>query len=97
MKYRRIPLIGVCQKCGHKLTLTVYQGGVEKYLTVARDLIQRYDLGKYNEQRLLLINDEIRSLFNENTRADDGRKLRVERAEKKKREEKAQPTLAQFI
>ena len=64
-KYRRIPLKGVCPRCGGKLSLTVYRGSVEKYLTVAQDLVKRYNLGKYHEQRLLLLHEEINSLFNE--------------------------------
>jgi DNA polymerase II large subunit len=45
--------------------LTVYKGGVEKYLNVAQDLVKRYNLGKYHEQRLFLLREEINSLFNE--------------------------------
>jgi DNA polymerase II large subunit len=43
----------------------VYKGGVEKYLIVAQDLVKRYNLGAYHEQRLLLLREEIKSLFNE--------------------------------
>jgi len=64
-KFRRLPLKGACPRCGAKLSLTVYKGGVEKYLTVAQDLVKRYNLGAYHEQRLLLLREEIRSLFNE--------------------------------
>jgi DNA polymerase II large subunit len=64
-KFRRIPLKGKCPRCGGKLSLTVYRGSVEKYLIVAQDLVKRYKLGKYHEQRLLLLHDEINSLFNE--------------------------------
>ena len=64
-KFRRIPLKGACPRCGGKLSLTVYRGSVEKYLTVAQDLVKRYNLGKYHEQRLLLLREEINSLFNE--------------------------------
>jgi len=64
-KFRRVPLKGVCMRCGGKLSLTVYKGGVEKYLTVAQDLVKRYKLGAYHEQRLLLLKEEIDSLFSE--------------------------------
>ena len=64
-KYRRIPLKGTCPRCGGKLSLTVYKGSVEKYLTVAQDLVKRYDLGEYHHQRLILLREEINSLFNE--------------------------------
>jgi len=64
-KFRRVPLKGACTRCGGKLSLTVYKGGVEKYLTVAEDLVKKYSLGKYYEQRLMLLRDEIDSLFSE--------------------------------
>ena len=64
-KFRRVPLKGACPRCGGKLSLTVYRGSVEKYLTVAQDLVKKYNLGKYHEQRLLLLHEEINSLFNE--------------------------------
>ncbi len=64
-KFRRVPLKGICPRCGGKLSLTVYRGGVEKYLTVAQDLIKRYNIGKYHEQRVLLLREEIKSLFSE--------------------------------
>ena len=72
-KFRRIPLKGVCQRCGGKLALTVHRGTIEKYIEVARDIIKRYDLGKYHEERLQLIEDEIESLFVE----EDGKKQKV--------------------
>jgi len=62
-KYRRVPLKGACPRCGGKLALTVHRGTIEKYIEVARDLVTRYDLGKYHEQRLMLLEDEIESLF----------------------------------
>ncbi len=62
-KFRRIPLKGVCSKCGGKISLTVYKGTIEKYIEVATNLIRRYDLGKYHEQRLRLISQEIQTLF----------------------------------
>ncbi len=64
-KFRRVPLKGACPRCGGKLSLTVYRGSVEKYLTLAQDLVKRYNLGQYHEQRLLLLHEEINSLFNE--------------------------------
>jgi len=64
-KFRRVPLKGACTRCGGKLSLTVYKGSVEKYLTVAQDLVKRYKLGAYHEQRLVLLRAEIESLFSE--------------------------------
>ncbi|HLD76435.1 MAG TPA: DNA polymerase II large subunit, partial [Candidatus Norongarragalinales archaeon] len=35
-KYRRVPLIGKCRKCGGKLLLTISKGGIEKYLNISK-------------------------------------------------------------
>lgn len=68
-KYRRIPLKGVCTQkrgfdiCGGKLTLTVHEGGVKKYLDVTKEILERYDVSDYTKQRVLLIDNAIRSTF----------------------------------
>ncbi|MDW8048468.1 MAG: DNA polymerase II large subunit [Nitrososphaerota archaeon] len=63
MKFRRVPLRGRCPECGGELTLTVYRGGIEKYLNDARELVKRYNLPTYYSQQLSLIENEIASLF----------------------------------
>jgi DNA polymerase II large subunit len=62
-RFRRLPLRGKCPFCGGPLTLTVYRGGIEKYLEVAQQLVDKYHLPKYYTQRIALIKDEITSLF----------------------------------
>ncbi|MEM2118573.1 MAG: DNA polymerase II large subunit [Candidatus Bathyarchaeia archaeon] len=62
-RYRRIPLRGKCPMCGGKLALTVYRGGIEKYLEAAQHLVEKYKLPKYYAQRLLLIKEEINTMF----------------------------------
>ncbi len=62
-KFRRLPLKGKCPFCGGKLTLTVYRGGIEKYLVVAQQLVDKYGLPKYYTQRMDLIKEEIASMF----------------------------------
>ena len=62
-KYRRLPLKGVCVRCGGKLTLTVHKGGIEKYLDPALKLVERYNLDDYYADRLELVKMEISSLF----------------------------------
>lgn len=62
-RFRRLPLRGRCLECGGALTLTVYRGGIDKYLEAARRLIQKYNLPRYYAQRLSLIEDEINLLF----------------------------------
>jgi DNA polymerase II large subunit len=64
-KFRRVPLKGVCTRCGGKLALTVHKGTIEKYIEVARDLVTQYDLGKYHEERLQLIEYEIDTIFSD--------------------------------
>ena len=62
-KFRRMPLKGVCLECGGPLTLTVYRGGIQKYLEAANQLIRKYGLPDYYAQRLILVQEEINSLF----------------------------------
>jgi DNA polymerase II large subunit len=61
--FRRLPLRGRCPTCGGQLTLTVYRGGIEKYLAAAQLLVDKYGLPKYYTQRLTLIKGEIVTMF----------------------------------
>jgi DNA polymerase II large subunit len=69
-KHRRIPLRGVCTRrkpdgkiCGNKLTMTVHEGGVKKYLEVSKDVAERFKVPKYTHQRILLNEKAINSTF----------------------------------
>ncbi|MEM2914546.1 MAG: DNA polymerase II large subunit, partial [Candidatus Bathyarchaeia archaeon] len=62
-RFRRLPLRGKCTQCGGELSLTVYRGGIEKYLEAAENIIRRYRLPKYYAQRVALVREEINSLF----------------------------------
>jgi DNA polymerase II large subunit len=62
-KFRRPPLKGVCPECEGPLALTVYRGGIQKYLEAANQLIRKYKLPNYYAQRLMLVQEEINSLF----------------------------------
>ncbi len=62
-KFRRLPLTGKCFSCGGNLTLTVYRGNIEKYLSIAQQLVDNYGLPKYYTQRLVLVKDEISLMF----------------------------------
>jgi len=62
-RFRRLPLMGKCIFCGGQLTLTVYRGGIEKYLAAAQHLIGKYELPRYYSQRILLVKEEIKTLF----------------------------------
>jgi len=62
-KFRRLPLLGKCPSCGGELTLTVYRGGIEKYLPEAQKLVKKYGLLEYYAQRLSIVEEEIINLF----------------------------------
>jgi len=62
-KYRRVPLSGKCRRCGGKLVLTISKGGIEKYLKISQELVERYQLPNYLKQRLTLLENDISSVF----------------------------------
>ena len=62
-KYRRMPLKGVCRKCGSRLILTVSKGAVEKYMDVSQTMAEKYNASDYIKQRLEIIRSGIDSLF----------------------------------
>jgi DNA polymerase II large subunit len=69
-KVRRIPLRGICTRrkpdgkiCGNKLTMTVHEGGVKKYLEVAKNVGERFNVSTYTRQRILLNEKAINSTF----------------------------------
>jgi len=64
-KYRRVPLSGVCRKCGGKLILTVHKGSVEKYLNITKEMIDKYGLEDYLRQRVDILERSIDSVFEE--------------------------------
>jgi len=93
-KFRRPPLKGVCPRCGGKISMTVYKGGVEKYLSLACNLVKRYNLGTYSTQRLMIFQEELNSIFQE----DETKKAAAaEKEEKRVKEEKKQPSLSDFL
>ncbi|MCW4034897.1 MAG: DNA polymerase II large subunit [Candidatus Bathyarchaeota archaeon] len=62
-KFRRMPLMGKCTACKSDLILTVYRGGIEKYLPAATQLVKKYGLLDYYAQRLELVREELLTLF----------------------------------
>ncbi|MEJ2241096.1 MAG: DNA polymerase II large subunit [Candidatus Bathyarchaeota archaeon] len=62
-KFRRMPLIGKCPDCKSDLILTVYRGGIEKYLPTAIKLVKKYGLIDYYAQRLNMVEEELLTLF----------------------------------
>jgi DNA polymerase II large subunit len=61
--YRRPPLQGVCTSCKGKLTLTVHEKSVKKYLDISKSVAQRYNISPYACQRIKLVEKAIDSLF----------------------------------
>ena len=61
--YRRIPLNGKCRKCGGKLSLTVHEKSVKKYLEISKEVADRYHIPSYAHQRINLVEKNIDSLF----------------------------------
>ncbi|MCW4048583.1 MAG: DNA polymerase II large subunit [Candidatus Bathyarchaeota archaeon] len=64
-KFRRPPLKGSCDRCGGRLLMTVYKGGINKYLEPAANIIERYNLGDYYADRIQLVREELDSVFGE--------------------------------
>ncbi|MEM2904338.1 MAG: DNA polymerase II large subunit [Candidatus Bathyarchaeia archaeon] len=61
--HRRAPLTGKCARCGAELGLTVYRKSVEKYVEIAEEMAEKYEVAQYYRQRLALIRDEIEASF----------------------------------
>ena len=62
-KYRRVPLVGKCLKCGERLIFTIAEGSVIKYLGPAIKLAQTYDVSAYLKQTMDLLQRRIESVF----------------------------------
>jgi len=68
-KYRRPPLGGRCRNCGNKLVPTVHAASVAKYLDMSLHIAKEFAVSEYTRQRLLLIENEIRSLLDNTQRS----------------------------
>ncbi len=69
---RRIPLSGVCQKCGGKIIFTTNEGGIKKYLEPALELAKKYNLSSYIKQTLELTKRHIDSIFGKELEKQEG-------------------------
>ncbi len=63
-KYRRMPMSGVCNNCGHELNLTVYEKSVRKYLEVSQNICNKYGMSDYTRERVEILSLSMDSLFN---------------------------------
>jgi DNA polymerase II large subunit len=62
-KYRRIPLIGQCTECKNKLLQTVTRGSVEKYINIASEVLEQYNINEYLQSRVQSLKSELKLLF----------------------------------
>jgi len=60
-KYRRVPLVGKCTRCGGNLTLTVAKGSVVKYIAASNKLVKDYEIPEYVQQQLKILSFQIDS------------------------------------
>ena len=61
--YRRIPLVGKCLECGNKLIQTMTRPSVQKYLKLARRMLDKYRIDPYLRGRVLSLLDELELVF----------------------------------
>jgi len=61
-KYRRVPLLKRCT-CGNRLIQTITRASVEKYLGLAKRLVNNYDVGTYLKERIETLSNEIDLVF----------------------------------
>ena len=64
--YRRPPLTGKC-KCGNHLIQTISRSSVTKYLKLAKRLVEKYQVGRYQRNRIRVLSDEIDLVFGRKT------------------------------
>jgi DNA polymerase II large subunit len=62
-KYRRVPLKGVCLKCGGDLQLSVTKRSVGKFLELADSLAAHEGVPTYVRTRVELAKEDFESLF----------------------------------
>jgi DNA polymerase II large subunit len=62
-RYRRVPLVGHCLKCGGRILTTVSKNTVTKYFQLAKEMIRDYDVGKVFEERIEMIEQNLASVF----------------------------------
>jgi DNA polymerase II large subunit len=61
-KYRRPPLRGMC-KCGGRIIFTIAEGTIKKYLQLAEDLANKYDVDEYLKQTIELTKMSVDGIF----------------------------------
>ena len=67
-KFRRVPLKGVCSKCGGKLILTIHEGSVRKYMDISKQMISDFKITTYLSQQFRILEEESDALFGKKAR-----------------------------
>jgi DNA polymerase II large subunit len=69
--YRRVPLAGNCLECNNKLIQTMTRPSVQKYLKLAKRLLDKYRIDPYLKGRVMSLLDELELVFGK----EDGNQL----------------------
>ncbi len=68
-KFRRLPMVHLCDRCGGELAQTVFRGNIEKYVGLASEHLEKYIVNQYTRDRLELALENILATFTEEKRA----------------------------
>jgi DNA polymerase II large subunit len=71
-KYRRMPLTGDCRECGGRMTLTVHEGSVNKYMDTAIRVAEEFGARDYTKQRLQILEKRIERIFENDKNKQSG-------------------------
>ncbi|MCL4399367.1 DNA polymerase II large subunit [Candidatus Parvarchaeota archaeon] len=64
-KYKRIPLVGRCVRCGGNIVLTSSEGNIKKYLYLSLEIAKKFKVPQYLLDELILLKNEIDTIFGE--------------------------------
>lgn len=62
-KFRRPPLVGKCTACGGRILFTISEGSVVKYLEPTISLAKKYNVSKYLQQAIELLQFRVEGVF----------------------------------
>lgn len=62
-KFRRLPLSGLCSKCGSNLMQTVFRGTIEKYVELLGKTLSKYITTPYLKERVSIVIENVQSTF----------------------------------
>lgn len=71
-KFRRPPLIGICNECGGRIIFTISEGSIVKYLEPAISLAKKYSVTAYLQQSLELTKRRVEEVFGKEKDKQEG-------------------------